>query len=312
MKLPCSIIREVLPNYVDNCCENEASMLVKEHLNECDNCKQIYNEMLRPINHAKDGEIDYLKKVKQKNRRKIFSSIIVVVFLFVSFLLLKPYVFGSVSNDVSIKGNIEITEGIIKYTGKPNQPGMVIKDYHIDNTEQGYEKITYTLVKTFSSQYSESTIEIPLSSINDLIKIGNQIVNSKTSQIYTEPFISLIDNRIKYVGNNVGVHDLLEIVGIDNLSEGDYSLIPMNQGGYTIQLQTSNEPYEIKVIYSSEVNKLAIPDLKTKAELVLSVIDNCNIIIFEDTTGEILQVNFSDKFNSYSEIQEYYLEQSSK
>lgn len=312
MKLPCSIIREILPNYVDNCCEEEASILVKEHLDECDECRQIYAEMIRPIKHAKDTNIDYLKRVKQKNRRKILISISIVILLFVSFLLLKSYVFGVNSTDVSIKGNIVVDNGVIQYTVKPNQPGVIIKDYHIENTNLNYKKITYTLVKSFSSEYLESTIVIPLSSINDLVKIDNVIIESKTGQMYTEPFISLIDNRIKYVGDNVGVHNLLEIVGINNLSYDGNPLMMIDQSGYTIQMKTSSEPYAIKVIYNNEVKQETIPDLKIKAELVLSAIDNCNTMIFEDSTGEIVQINFSDKFNSYSEIQEYYLAQSLK
>ncbi|MEG0659475.1 MAG: DUF4825 domain-containing protein [Anaerorhabdus sp.] len=310
MKLPCSIIREILPNYVDNCCEEEASILVKEHLDECDECRQIYTEMIRPIKHAKDTNIDYLKRVKQKNRRKILISISIVILLFVSFLLLKSYVFGVNSNDVSIKGNIVVDNGVIQYTVKPNQPGVIIKNYHIENTNLNYKKITYTLVKSFSSEYLESTIVIPLSSIDDLVKIDNVIIESKTGQMYTEPFISLIDNRIKYVGDNVGVHNLLEIVGINNLSYDGNPLMMIDQNGYTIQLKTSSEPYAIKVIYNNEVKQEAIPDLKIKAELVLSAIDNCNTMIFEDSTGEILQVNFKDKFDSYFEIQDYYLKQS--
>ena len=307
MKLPCSIIREILPNYVDNCCEEEASILVKEHLDECDECRQIYTEMIHPIKHAKDTNIDYLKKVKQKNRRKILISISIVILLFVSFLLLKSYVFGVNSNDVSIKGNIVVDNGAIQYTVKSNQPGVIIKDYHIENTNLNYKKITYTLVKSFSSEYLESTIVIPLSSIDDLVKIDNVIIESKTGQMYTEPFISLIDNRIKYVGDNVEVHNLLEIVGINNLSYDGNPLMMIDQSGYTIQLKTSSEPYAIKVIYNNEVNQEAIPDLKIKANLVLSAIDNCNTMIFEDSTGEILQVNFKDKFDSYFEIQDYYL-----
>ncbi|MEG2329876.1 DUF4825 domain-containing protein [Anaerorhabdus sp.] len=310
MKLPCSIIREILPNYVDNCCEEEASILVKEHLDECDECRQIYTEMIRPIKHAKDTNIDYLKRVKQKNRRKILISISIVILLFASFLLLKSYVFGVNSNDVSIKGNIVVDNGVIQYTVKPNQPGVIIKNYHIENTNLNYKKITYTLVKSFSSEYLESTIIIPLSSIDDLVKIDNVIIESKTGQMYTEPFISLIDNRIKYVGDNVGVHNLLEIVGINNLSYDGNPLMMIDKSGYTIQLKTSSEPYAIKVIYNNEVKQEAIPDLKIKAELVLSAIDNCNTMIFEDSTGEILQVNFKDKFDSYFEIQDYYLKQS--
>lgn len=67
MKIPCSIVRELLPNYIDDCMEDDAKMLVEEHLKECDACRALYENMKKPLqDEHKDKELDYLKKVKNR------------------------------------------------------------------------------------------------------------------------------------------------------------------------------------------------------------------------------------------------------
>ena len=75
MKIPCSIVRELLPNYIDDCMEDDAKMLVEEHLKECDACRALYENMKKPLqDEHKDKELDYLKKVKKQNSLKIIKK----------------------------------------------------------------------------------------------------------------------------------------------------------------------------------------------------------------------------------------------
>ena len=63
MKIPCSIVRELLPNYIDDCMEDDAKMLVEEHLKECDACRALYENMKKPLqDEHKDKELDYTKE----------------------------------------------------------------------------------------------------------------------------------------------------------------------------------------------------------------------------------------------------------
>lgn len=45
----CNVIRDLLPLYIDECCSSESECLIKEHLQECEACKRIYENMQKPI-----------------------------------------------------------------------------------------------------------------------------------------------------------------------------------------------------------------------------------------------------------------------
>ena len=41
----CNIIKDLLPSYTDGLITKETEEFVKKHLEECDSCKKIYNNM---------------------------------------------------------------------------------------------------------------------------------------------------------------------------------------------------------------------------------------------------------------------------
>ena len=70
MKLPCAVTRDLLPLYVENMVEQETKVLVKEHLDECDACREKLSEMSvsseNPIDTARP--LQNLKKQIQIKR----------------------------------------------------------------------------------------------------------------------------------------------------------------------------------------------------------------------------------------------------
>lgn len=44
----CNVIRDLMPLYIDGCCCEESNLIVKEHLENCDECKKIYESMKEP------------------------------------------------------------------------------------------------------------------------------------------------------------------------------------------------------------------------------------------------------------------------
>ena len=41
MKISCEIIKDLLPLYQDGICSDESRKLIEEHLQSCDECKEI-------------------------------------------------------------------------------------------------------------------------------------------------------------------------------------------------------------------------------------------------------------------------------
>ncbi len=75
MKLPCEMIRDLLPLYHDNVCSEITQAIVAEHLKTCDSCaaalKRIQQEVEVPKLDTDEGKLlrSIRRKIKQKTRR---------------------------------------------------------------------------------------------------------------------------------------------------------------------------------------------------------------------------------------------------
>ncbi len=58
MKIPCSVIQDLLPLYHDNVCSPESSAVIEEHLKDCENCQEAFHKL----------EDSPLASVKRKRR----------------------------------------------------------------------------------------------------------------------------------------------------------------------------------------------------------------------------------------------------
>ena len=45
MKVPCSVIRDLLPLYHDSVCSPESCTLVEEHLKDCEACQEEFHKL---------------------------------------------------------------------------------------------------------------------------------------------------------------------------------------------------------------------------------------------------------------------------
>lgn len=81
------------------------------------------------------------------------------------------------------------------------------------------------------------------------------------------------DSRVEFVGNNSAVSALIGKTGLAGL------------GDYSIELETSMEPYGLKVIYSSTLEDLSETDLTPDAILLLGLIKNLDHV--EITSGNV-------------------------
>ncbi len=82
--MKCNVIKDLIPLYIDDCCSEESAALVKEHLENCAECKELYEDMKTPTEVVPTSAVP--KKLKSINGWK--ASILQSVLLFVSFALI--------------------------------------------------------------------------------------------------------------------------------------------------------------------------------------------------------------------------------
>lgn len=106
MKIKCNIIKDLLPLYVEQLVSEESKVDIEEHLQECDQCRKIYQEMNTPQQHIQysrepaESFRRYVKKKKTSWGVKIAVITAVIIFLIVRVLSIGGLVaFFAIHND---------------------------------------------------------------------------------------------------------------------------------------------------------------------------------------------------------------------
>ncbi|MBR1780770.1 MAG: DUF4825 domain-containing protein [Oscillospiraceae bacterium] len=96
--LPCEIVRDLLPSYVDGLTSETSNEAVLDHLDTCEGCREIYRQMRLPAPvPAVGGEAvpDHLRKMRRVHRRWLAAAISIVLVV-LGVLAVRLFVVGSV------------------------------------------------------------------------------------------------------------------------------------------------------------------------------------------------------------------------
>lgn len=129
MRLSCEVIRDLLPLYVDKACSEESTGLVEEHMAECENCRQTYNDMktegkteeLAKSEEFRARQTDSVKKVKKKwsRSKKICLTLGIIIGAGLLYLLIRvAMIFGIMGLVVfdSATTKVQVYDDVAKYS----------------------------------------------------------------------------------------------------------------------------------------------------------------------------------------------------
>lgn len=84
-----NVFRDLVPSYIENLTNKETNREMEKHMEHCENCREYFNEMkedllLESVDEQKkeDRNIDYLKKIRSKNRKKVFIVVTSLISFF--------------------------------------------------------------------------------------------------------------------------------------------------------------------------------------------------------------------------------------
>ena len=94
-KLPCHVVRDLLPMLADDLLSPQTEQDVRAHLSECEACSLIYKQMTEPEPEIEEDavEVDYLRKVKHSWKKILIGADVAAGLLLLSgaCLLFKKY-----------------------------------------------------------------------------------------------------------------------------------------------------------------------------------------------------------------------------
>ena len=72
MNKQCEIVQDLLPLYVDNVCSQSSAQLVEEHLPECAECTEVYNNLKKDVceNSLKEEAESVIKQHVKSQKKK--------------------------------------------------------------------------------------------------------------------------------------------------------------------------------------------------------------------------------------------------
>ncbi|MGN0506487.1 MAG: zf-HC2 domain-containing protein [Lachnospiraceae bacterium] len=97
MKLTCYVTEDLLPSYIEGLTNEQTSEDLKEHLKECESCREIYEAMKADWESKKTDKreppLEYLKKVKNRQLLQGMTGIaaVVVLLIFLVYLTWRSY-----------------------------------------------------------------------------------------------------------------------------------------------------------------------------------------------------------------------------
>ncbi len=121
----CEVVKDLLPLYADDICSQGSREVVENHIRDCDDCRQEledyrYNTGL-PEPDEKDVFVDFSKKMKKRNLKKIAVSVVLCLALILgsTYILFIPEFTVPYSEDL-MTAKIPVDGGIDVWVNLPN------------------------------------------------------------------------------------------------------------------------------------------------------------------------------------------------
>lgn len=272
-ELPCAVVRDLLPSYIEKLTEEETAAAVKNHLEKCQDCRSRYESMAGENERIQTDskEVDYLKTVRKKNRKKIVVSVLAAGFLVLAAVSAKLFLIGTAvdGNSVAVQiagdtGNSSLTVSFINIDSATVLTGIKVRQ-EADVIDISARKVLVSPVHP----PEEISVPVDLNEIREIRAFGETVWKNGTEiEHYT---IRLMKNKTQYAGNASAVNRLISSMDLD--------------APHTLELQTGREPYGITIHFSDTIQENRRFMIEGHACLLLSMIDNLGEVYWDDPGG---------------------------
>lgn len=284
-KIPCEVIRDLMPSYMDGISSEASNRMIQEHVEECSKCADILADMRTPEveeireKEGQQREIDYLKKVKKRNRIIVFCAVLAAVILTAAgaVKILKD-IYGGEYMLADIDYHVEVSDAKLCIQGKVPE-GFVYKDCSIDS-EQGIVKAELVCEpETPFNRSAKEDFRVDYEADNKIkeVQINGDVLWQDGSEI-CEYAASAYSQRHPYVGDAPSNEFLAYKLGIDE-----------HFGAYTSELQTEQEPFGWKILLTHKIEADVAGEkekMKSYSFALLALIDNLGSVSWEYVTAE--------------------------
>ena len=269
--LPCAVVRDLLPIYVEGLTEPETNAAVEAHLKTCPACTARLAAMRAPepppeAETAK--EVDYLKKVKRRSWKRVVLAVLITVLVLMGALAAKLFLLGSAAGPESMVFYVEQSDETLSLRISSAVSANAYWGWNT-KSQDGVVEISARegLVSPLHSTAS-AKLDIPLEGVQEVYLCGRLIwqEGTITAGQALKQFETLYEARTPYVGNPSALNEVAQALNLSRL------------GSYTFRLQTGTEPYGWTVDFTQEIEGLTNELMPYLAPQMLAVVGNLGTV----------------------------------
>lgn len=271
--LTCAVVQDLLPAYAEGLTAPETNEAVERHLAGCPDCAGRLAAMRAPETTAREQEentkeVDYLKTVRRRGRRRIALAVVLTVLALIGALAAKVFIIGSPADTETMVLNIWTSDGELQVEVSSRVSANAYWGWQTE-TADGVATITARegLVSALHPTAS-AKLSVPLDGVDEVYLCGRLIwqEGTITAGKALERFEILYKVQTPYVGNPSALNQIAQALSLNNL------------GSYTFSLQTAAEPYGWTVAFDREIEGLTDATMSYLAPQMLAVVGNLGTV----------------------------------
>lgn len=274
-KLPCEVVKDLFPSYIDELTSEVTNNLIEEHNAECEDCRKTLESMnspeAEPEKQSQKKEIDYLKKTRKKYRRNIFITIVLVLALVLGGLGVKQCFIGTTLQNEYLSCQVQVKDKEITAFCMTADGNKLISDIQFEEKD-GVITIACKSVSNnplFDSVSKETYVaenEIKEIRMGDCVLWANGVyISTWTSELFKTRHANIRDTK-----TNAETADALYLSHV----------FP----GYKSVVQKEKEPYGWhfqKGIQMSDLKSLEKDYLEPYAYIMLALVEDLGEVTYE-------------------------------
>ena len=246
-ELPCAIVEDLLPAYVEGLTSEETTAAVEAHLASCPACAAKRAAMGTEEGPSPEEaeetarEVDYLKAVRRRSRRRVAAAILCTVLVLLLGFAAKLFVIGEPldPDGVAVSGFVQ-EDGVLQVSLSSTASGNAFHSWTVENQDGVVSITARSVLVSPLFRDGTGTVEVSLEGVTE-IWLGEagegRMIWQDDTEISADAW-ALYQAQTPYVGNNSAVGRVL--------AEVDHWYGPPIVD-YTISLQTSAEPYGLTI-----------------------------------------------------------------
>lgn len=245
--LTCSIVQDLLPNYIEKLTSADTNIAMEEHLENCENCRKTYEQMSADIVSLEKVpviELKFLKKVKKT--RLLAAALSIVLTLVFSYLLYaSEYHYTNDKGDLSMA----ITEFTTQF--EPNFDAYVLETQAVDNF----------LVASFKdqSQANNYGVAVFVKGFNQKYRIIRTQIKASDYSSVMQFFPLEIKNERYYAVNGYNLTSDIHFYGLDYNAYKNPGDLSKDRVRRSIQFDVKN-PQFLQIFPANEMDKRVVSE----------------------------------------------------